>query len=164
MARLVLAGESYELDMLSKWAPITCAALVKQREVNVELQQSTWCGPTLTGALDHGPLLDIDTLEQPVISIYPGTICLRPREGKNASYDSMIWAKSPPEQYSSVEFAIAYGYGEYRTANGPLYITPIAMIRNFDATVAAKIQIAGAKGSTASFTFEELDHEPQNLL
>lgn len=155
MARLVLAEECYELDLLSSWAPKTCAALVEQQEVRVDLQQSTWCGPTLTGVLDHGPLLDIDTLEQPVISIYPGTICMRPREGQNATYDSMIWAKSPEEQYSSVEFAIAYGYGEYRTANGPLYITPIAMIRDFDASVAARIQAAGAKGAVAIFQFGE---------
>lgn len=159
MARLDIAGETYDLDMLFNWSPKTCAALVRQREIGVKLNQSTWCGPTLVGVLEEGPLLDIDTLEQPVISIYPGTICLRPRERQNATYDSMIWARPPQEQYGSVEFAIAYGYGEYRTSNGPLYTTPIAMISNFNRSMAAKIKAAGAKGATGIFTFKENDHE-----
>ncbi|PWK66508.1 hypothetical protein [Aminobacter sp. AP02] len=154
MNTLTIAGEVLELDLLSKWAPQTCAALRALGSLSLPMQQSTWCGPTLTGSLFRGALLEVDKLEQPVISLYPGTICLRPVDGRNATYDPMVWAKSPESYNASVELTLAYGYGEFRNETGPAYVTPVAMIRGFNKVMAATIRAAGAQGAAAAdFTF-----------
>lgn len=149
MNSLTIAGEVLELDLLSRWSPKTCAALRALGSLDLRLSQSTWCGPTLTGEVSEGKLMEIDKLEQPVISLYPGAICLRPIEGRNATYDPMIWAR-PPENYEkSVEFALAYGHGEFRNATGPSYVTPVAIIRDFDSALAARIRDAAGRGEVA---------------
>lgn len=149
MNTLTIAGEVLELDLLSKWSPQTCAALLALGSLDLSLQQSIWCGPALTGELSEGSLLEIDKLEQPVISLYPGTICMRPVEGRNATYDPMVWAKPPIHYESSVEFTLAYGYGEFRNATGPSYVTPVAMIRGFDSSLAHRVRDAGSRGEVA---------------
>jgi len=154
MNTLTIAGEVLELDLLSKWAPQTCAAVRTLGSLTLPMRQSNWCGPTLTGSLSRGPLLELDKLEQPIISLYPGSICVRPVDGRNATYDPMVWAKSPDVYNSTVDLTLAYGYGEFRNETGPAYVTPLAMIRGFNKGIAAMIRAAGANGVTAEFQFE----------
>jgi hypothetical protein len=154
---LKVAGEVLELDLQTKWAPNTCRALMKSGSIQLTMYQSQWCGPVMSGEIGDGPLLEIDTLEQPVISLYPGSVCIRPVDGRNSTYDPMVWAKSPEKYNQSVELLLSYGYGEFRNETGPSYVTPIAMIRDFNKDLAAKLrQFASTGPNLANFQFREL--------
>ena len=72
-----------------------------------KLISAKWSGDVAVVHPGPGPVNDVDALENPVTSIYPGALVMRPRGS---------------------EILIGYGVGEYRWAVGVDYTTRIGKI------------------------------------
>ncbi|MBZ6075714.1 hypothetical protein [Microvirga puerhi] len=149
MNAITIAGERFDIDVLGKWAPKTVATLQEIGRIDLDFVRSSWCGPVLHATLDSGPVLEIGEVEQPVISLYPGIICLRPVERRNSTYQTDVWARLPQSYSSTVEFVVAFGHGEFRGPIGPSYVTPFGRITNFGPEVAAHLENVSRAGQGA---------------
>ncbi|MBF9235341.1 hypothetical protein [Microvirga alba] len=151
MNAIHISGESFDIEVLDKWAPKTVAALRKIGHLDLNLTRSHWCGPALLAGLDQGPVLDIEEAEQPVISLYPGIICLRPIERRNSTYQTDVWARLPAIYSATAEIVVAFGHAEYRNAIGPSYVTPFARIADFGPDAAAYLEKMSDRGAATGF-------------
>lgn len=148
MSSITIDGKTFEVELLDKWAPKTVKAMQAISELDLSFERSSWCGPALHALLDDDRVLAIEEAEQPVISMYPGMICLRPIEKRNSTYKPEIWAKLPDYYNHTAELLLAHDHAEHRNATGPSYVTPFARIRNFTPEVAAHIKAACDTGKS----------------
>jgi hypothetical protein len=94
-------------------APKTVAALVANLPLETKFKQCRWSGDAcFTDFHAGGPLSEIDKLELPVVSIYPGAVTVRLGEPG---------AEEP-------ELLIGYGTAEHRWPTGPKPVVPVGEI------------------------------------
>lgn len=107
--RLESGGVTAEALLLEANAPKATAALWELLAEPIErrLISAKWSGDVGVLHPGEGPLREVAELENPVTSIYPGTLVMRPRGS---------------------EILIGYGVGEYRWAVGVDYTTRLAKI------------------------------------
>lgn len=119
--QLEAGGVVAEAALLTENAPTATAAFWEMLTEPIErrLISAKWSGDVGVFHPGPGPLGDVSELENPVTSIYPGAIVMRPRGS---------------------EILIGYGVGEYRWAVGVDYTTRIGKVisnrRRFLAEVA----------------------------
>jgi len=95
-------------ELLEDVAPMAVQALWQSLPIETTLVQSKWSGPACYFQVPPGPLAEVEALEAPVCSIYPGTLVLSPQAG---------------------ELLIAYGASEYRRHVGTDYVSRLARLR-----------------------------------
>lgn len=127
--KLTVNGVTAEAQLLESNAPNTTAALWEMLEAPItrKLISAKWSGDVGVLHPGEGPLREIAELENPVTSIYPGTIVMRPRGS---------------------EILIGYGVGEYRWAVGVDYLTRLAKIDINRADFLAEVATTATGGPT----------------
>lgn len=105
--RLETWGVSAEAELLEANSPQACEAFWSMLPLETDLVSAKWSGDVVALHPGKGPVNEISELENPVCSIYPGAIVMRPRGS---------------------EILIGYGVGEYRWAVGVDYTTRIGKI------------------------------------
>lgn len=154
MSSITIEGKTFAVELLPKWAPKTVKALQAIASLDLDLERSSWCGPAMHALIEDEQVLAIDQAEQPVISMYPGMICLRPIEKMNSTYKTEIWAQLPDYYRHTAEILVSFDHAEHRTNTGPAYVTPFARIRDFTPEVAAHLRAAFEAGrSKGQITF-----------
>lgn len=109
---LTVNGVSGTVRLWPAHAPDTVDALIKSLPLETKLKQCRWSGDACFTEFDHGPICEIDKLELPVVTIYPGTVVIRLAE-----------AASP-----HAELLMGYASAEHRWPNGPKPVTPVGEI------------------------------------
>lgn len=107
--RFLADGVQAEAELLEDNAPTATSALWDMLADPIErrLISAKWSGDVGVFHPGEGPLRAVTTLENPVTSIYPGAVVMRPRGS---------------------EILIGYGIGEYRWAVGVDYLVRLAKI------------------------------------
>lgn len=112
-ARLIeidVAGAVAQFRLLNRIAPSTSAALYESLPVEGDLTHARWAGSACWTKTTAAPLAALDKLENPVTSLYRGTLAIRPTDSGRA------------------EVFISYGQAESRHEVGRTYVTPVARI------------------------------------
>ena len=104
---LEMEGVVAEAELYDDLSPKTAEAFWKALPVATPILTSKWCGAAGTFRPAAPSLGAVTELENPVCSIYPGTLVVRPGGG---------------------EALIAHAASEYRSATGPDYVTRVARI------------------------------------
>lgn len=105
---LVTVGEcKAEAELLTNLSPQAAAAFWESLPIEATLTPGKWSGRAGFFYTDDQRLRDIEELEYPVASIYPGYFVMRPR---------------------GTEILVSYGVSEYRWATGTDYVTPLAQV------------------------------------
>jgi uncharacterized protein DUF3830 len=119
---LVVSGVTARALLWPDFAPKSVTALVRSLPLELPLQHCKWSGPACFAELAGGAITEIDGIETPVTSIYPGVLALR----------------SPTPTLPHGELLIAYGDAEYRMPDGRRFVTPLGELeRGSDAFLAA---------------------------
>jgi len=105
--RINVDGVEAVAELQEDLSPRATAAFWESLPINKPLVAAKWSGRACFIHPAAEPLRAIETLENPVTSIYPGTIVMRPRGS---------------------EELISYGESEYRWAVGTDYVTRLAKI------------------------------------
>jgi hypothetical protein len=107
--RLVLAcdGVRAEAELLDDNAPKAAEAVWAMLPITDEMFAAKWSGNAAVIHPGPGPVQDVTELENPVTSVYPGAIVMRPRGS---------------------EILLGHGVGEYRWAVGVDYVVRIGKI------------------------------------
>jgi hypothetical protein len=105
--RLAVDGVTATAELLESLSPRTTEAFWQTLPIETTLTAAKWSGQACFFRPGDGPLRAIDTLENPVCSIYPGYLVARPRGS---------------------ELLIAYGPAEYRWHLGTDYVTRVARV------------------------------------
>jgi hypothetical protein len=105
--RLNVDGVEAVAELHEELSPKASEAFWRALPIDKTLVPAKWSGRACFIHPGEGPLREIAELENPVTSIYPGTIVMRPR---------------------GTEVLISYGESEYRWAIGTDYVTRIAKI------------------------------------
>ena len=105
--RLNVDGVEAIAELQENLSPKATAAFWEALPIEKTLVAAKWSGRACFIHPGEGPLRAIESLENPVTSIYPGTIVMRPRGS---------------------EVLISYGESEYRWAVGTDYVTRIAKV------------------------------------
>ena len=100
-------GTIAEAELFEKIAPRATSAFWEALPLERKLITAKWSGDVVALHPNHPLLTEIVDLENPVTSIYPGTIVMRPK---------------------GTEILISFGVGEYRWAIGVDYTTLLAQI------------------------------------
>ncbi|MFV0462009.1 MAG: DUF3830 family protein [Nostocoides sp.] len=126
---LTVRGVTAEAELLESNAPKATAALWELLEEPIErtLISAKWSGDVGVLHPGEGPLREVADLENPVTSIYPGTIVMRPRGS---------------------EILIGYGVGEYRWAVGVDYLTRLAKVTTNRREFLAEVATTATSGPT----------------
>jgi hypothetical protein len=142
---LTLNGAKGTVRLWQDVAPKTVAAMVANLPLEAKFNQCRWSGDAcFTDFHAGGPLSDIDQLELPVVSIYPGTVTVRLGEPG---------AEAP-------ELLIGYGIAEHRWPTGPKPVVPVgeitegreelfAVMRSIAANGPADITLRAIEGGAA---------------
>lgn len=102
-------GVAAVAELYDDLSPQMSQAFWDSLPIETTLSPAKWSGQACFIHVDEGPMKDVAELENPVCSIYPGTLVSRPRGS---------------------EVLMSYGQSEYRWAIGTDYTTPIAEIVN----------------------------------
>jgi hypothetical protein len=105
--RLAVDGVTATAELLESLSPRTAEAFWQTLPIETTLTAAKWSGQACFLRPGDGPLRAIDSLENPVCSIYPGYLVARPRGS---------------------ELLIAYGPAEYRWHLGTDYVTRVARV------------------------------------
>ena len=105
--RLEVEGVQAVAELCEELSPKSCEAFWKSLPIDTTLVAAKWSGQACFFHPGEGPLREVAELENPVCSIYPGTIVVRPRGS---------------------EALMAYGPSEYRWAIGTDYVSRVARI------------------------------------
>jgi hypothetical protein len=105
--KLNVDGVEATAELCEELSPRATAAFWEALPIEKTLVAAKWSGRACFIHPDDGPLRSIEALENPVTSIYPGYIVMRPR---------------------GTEVLISYGESEYRWATGTDYVTRLAKI------------------------------------
>ncbi len=105
--RLEVEGVQAVAELYEDLSPKSTAAFWESLPLEEPLIPAKWSGQACFFHPGDGPLKQVTELENPVTSIYPGTIVVRPRGS---------------------EALLAYGASEYRWAIGTDYVTRVAKI------------------------------------
>ena len=105
--KLNVDGVEAVAELCEELSPKATAAFWEALPIEKTLVAAKWSGRACFIHPGEGPLRAVETLENPVTSIYPGTIVMRPRGS---------------------EVLISYGESEYRWAIGTDYVTRIAKV------------------------------------
>jgi hypothetical protein len=105
--RLGVDGVAATAELLEALSPRTTEAFWQTLPIETTLTHAKWSGQACFFHPGDGPLREIDSLENPVCSIYPGYLVARPRGS---------------------ELLIAYGPAEYRWHLGTDYVTRVARV------------------------------------
>lgn len=128
--RLEVDGVTAIAELLEALSPSTTDAFWQTLPIETILTHAKWSGQACLFDPGEGPLRGIDSLENPVCSIYPGHLVARPRGS---------------------ELLIAYGPAEYRWHLGTDYVTRVARVVDNGAElrrVLARMHDEGDKGIT----------------
>lgn len=100
-------GTEARAELLTELSPRAAQALWDSLPIKTSLVPGKWSGRASFFEPPREHFADIEDLEYPVCSIYPGYFVMRPR---------------------GTEVLVAYGPSEYRWGIGTDYVTPIARI------------------------------------
>jgi len=109
---LSVNGVSGTVRLWPAIAPNTVDALIKSLPLETQLRQCRWSGDACFTSFDNGPISEIENLEHPVVTIYPGTIAVRLAEDISPH----------------AELLVGYGSAEHRWPDGPKPVTPVGEI------------------------------------
>ncbi len=123
--RLETGGVVAEAELLDENAPKAAEAFWSMLPMERKLISAKWSGDVGVVHPGDGPVRDVAELENPVTSIYPGAIVMRPRGS---------------------EILIGYGVGEYRWAVGVDYTTRIGKIVTNRQAFFAQVAKTGDQG------------------
>ena len=105
--KLTVDGVEAVAELQEDLSPVATAAFWEALPIEKTLVAAKWSGRACFIHPGEGPLRAVESLENPVTSIYPGYVVMRPRGS---------------------EVLISYGESEYRWAVGTDYVTRIARI------------------------------------
>lgn len=123
--RLESGGVVAEAELLEDNAPKATAAFWRMLPIERRLISAKWSGDVAVLHPGPGPVSEVADLENPVTSIYPGAMVMRPRGS---------------------EILIGYGVGEYRWAVGNDYTVRIGKVTTNRAAFLAEIAKTGTEG------------------
>jgi len=105
-----VSGAVAQFRLLDRIAPTTSAALYESLPFEGDLTHARWAGSACWTKTSAAALAAIDGLENPVTSLYRGTLAIRPTDS------------------GRTELFISYGQAESRHEVGRTYVTPVAQI------------------------------------
>jgi len=117
--RINVDGVEAIAELQEESSPKATAAFWEALPIDKTLVPAKWSGRACFIHPGAGPLNAVETLENPVTSIYPGYIVMRPRGS---------------------EVLISYGESEYRWAVGTDYVTRLAKIVENGAALQAMLE------------------------
>lgn len=109
---LTVNGVSGTVRLWPAGAPRTVAALVASLPFESRLEQCRWSGDACFTVFAEGSVCELGGVEAPAVTIYPGTLVVRPAE--------------PAAPHA--ELLIGYGAAEHRWPDGPKPVTPVGEI------------------------------------
>jgi hypothetical protein len=118
------------MRLWSTVAPDTVAALLASLPIEGELKQCLWSGEACFSHLEAAPIGTIDQIEAPAVTIYPGTIVVRPVQ--------------PP--WPRAALLIGYGAAEHRWQDGPKPVTPVGEISSGRAALFEQMRAVATTG------------------
>lgn len=142
MAHLQISGERFEIEAFDAGSPNTLAKLREAGASAGPVHFDGWSGPCGTVEVTNPALSAIDFLEQPVASIYPGVIALRPSGAIHAAYDTPLSGRVPKGKQETCAILVSFGYAESRHAHGKQYVTPIARLASADQATLRRLENA----------------------
>lgn len=133
MDRIVIevGGVSAEIALWNDLSPSTVGALSRALPMEGVLRHAKWSGQACFLRLTDGPLTEVDRIECPVTSIYPGVLVLRPGIGRPGG-----------------ELLLSYGIAEYRARYGRDYVTPLGEVVGPREPLFEVLQRCGEDGRT----------------
>lgn len=129
---LVVAGVTARAVLWPDFAPKSVAALLASLPLELPLQHCKWSGLACYAALPGGALASLAGIENPVASIYPGVLALRP----------------PTPALPHGELLIAYGDTEFRSLDGRRFVTPLGELEGGSDTLLAALGRTATEGRT----------------
>jgi hypothetical protein len=125
--KLNVDGVEAIAELCEELSPKATSALWEALPIDKPLVPAKWSGRACFIHPGEGPLRAVETLENPVTSIYPGYIVMRPR---------------------GTEVLISYGESEYRWAIGTDYVTRLAKVVENRAALLARLARTHDEGDT----------------
>lgn len=125
--RLNVGGVEAVAELCEDVSPKAAAAFWESLPIEKKLTPAKWSGRACFLHPDAAPLKEITSLENPVTSIYPGYIVMRPRGS---------------------EILISYGEAEYRWAVGVDYVTRLAKVVENGAALTDRLAQTHDTGAT----------------
>jgi hypothetical protein len=125
--KLNVDGVEATAELCDDLSPKATAAFWEALPIEKTLVAAKWSGRACFIHPGEGPLRSVEALENPVTSIYPGYIVMRPR---------------------GTEVLMSYGEAEYRWAIGTDYVTRIARVVENQAAFLARLARTHDEGDT----------------
>lgn len=129
---LVVFGVTARAILWPDFAPKSVDALIRSLPLELPLQHCKWSGPACFAEIAGGALAAVAALENPVVSIYPGVLALRP----------------PTPTLPHGELLIAYGDAEYRMPDGRRFVTPLGELESGSEAFFAALGRTAIEGRT----------------
>lgn len=127
---LTVNGVAGTVHLWQAHVPNTVEAFVRSLPLDATLKQCRWSGDACFTPLDSGPITDVDVLELPAVTIYPGTLVVRLAE----------------DESPHAELLMGYGSAEHRWPDGPKPVTPIGEISASRKPILDQLRAVAATG------------------
>jgi len=155
--RLEVEGVAAVAELTEALSPRTTEAFWQSLPIEAALTPAKWSGQACTIVPGGGPINDLDALENPVCSIYPGYLVARPLLVPGAGGGSLgahLTAGLP----HLTPLLIAYGPSEFRWHLGTDYVTRVAKIVENRAAFLAVLARTHDEGEKR-IAINRLDHD-----